>query len=112
MKKDLPEMYHNNINKNINNNSCIFSSLIDKKVEQKDNLNLKSKTIKKDDWFTIEQKIFNIFNAKDYIYKADVTIVTDEQTIKKRIVGKNANNLITIDNEYIPISIIQDIYKS
>lgn len=112
MKKDLPEMYHNNINKNINNNKCIYSSLIKNTEEENTKKNSNKEINKKNDWFTIEQKIFNIFNSKDYIYKADVTIVTDTQTIKKRIVGKNANNLITIDNEYIPISIIKDIYKS
>lgn len=110
MGKELPEMYHNDFHKDINNNRCVFNSMIDKK---------EIRTYKKDifsngknDRFTIEQKIFNIFNSKDYIYKADVTIVTDEQVLKKRIIGKNNTNLITIDNEYIPISIIRDIYKS
>ena len=113
MRKELPKMYHNEIKKEINNNRCIFSTMIDKKEEitsKKEINNIETKKI--NDRFTIEQKIFNIFNSKDYIYKADVTIVTNEQTINKRIVGKNANNLITIDNEYIPISIIRDIYKS
>lgn len=110
MGKELPKMYHCEFNKDINNNKCVFSSLIDKNeirnTKKEDDINVKK------DWFTIEQKIFNIFNSKDYIYKADVTIVTDEQVLKKRIIGKNASNLITIDNEYIPISIINDIYKS
>ena len=29
---------------------------------------------------------------------------------KKRIVGKTKTNLITMNNEYIPINIIRDIY--
>lgn len=107
MSKDLPKMYQNSFNKEINNNRCVFSSLVDKKKERN-----KEQIINNNyDRFTIEQKIFNIFNSKDYIYKADVTIVTDNQVLQKRIVGKNSNNLITIDNEYIPISIIRDIYK-
>ena len=105
--KDLPKMYHNDFNKSINNNRSVFSSLTDKPILKEENI-----SVDKKDRFTIEQKIFNIFNSKDYIYKADVTIITDNQTLKKRIIGKNANNLITIDNEYIPISIINDIYKS
>ena len=109
MSKQLPEMYRNEVNKKINNNKYVFSSLI----KEKENKNIQEDIINiKNDRFTIEQKIFNIFNSKDYIYKADVTIVTDTQTIKKRIIGKNNNNLITIDNEYIPISIIRDIYKN
>ena len=107
MSKDLPKMYHNNFDKEINNNKCVFSSLVNKKEERKQEEFVNNNY----DRFTIEQKIFNIFNSKDYIYKADVTIVTDTQTFQKRIVGKNSNNLITIDNEYIPISIIRDIYK-
>lgn len=110
MNKELPKMYHSNFDKEIKNNETFFSTLNnnDLRINKKEDSN---KDIKFDR-FSIEQKIFNIFNAKDYIYKADVTIVTDTQTIKKRIVGKNGNNLITMDNEYIPISIIRDIYKS
>lgn len=110
MNKELPKMYQNNFDKEINNNRCVFNSMIDKKEDRKnykENIN----NIKFDR-FTIEQKIFNIFNSKDYIYKADVTIVTDNQVLNKRIVGKNSNSLITMDNEYIPISIIRDIYRS
>lgn len=110
MKKDLPKMFHNEFVKEINNNKCVFSSLV---KEDKNNFDIDDRVSNvKNDWFTIEQKIFNIFNSKDYIYKADVTIVTDSQVLKKRIVGKNNSNLITMDNEYIPISIIRDIYKS
>ena len=110
MEKDLPKMYHNEFNKDFNNNRYVFSSMIDKKERNNNDIELNDNKI--NDRFTIEQKIFNIFNSKDYIYKADVTIVTDEQILKKRIIGKNSSNLITIDNEYIPISIIRDIYKS
>lgn len=60
---------------------------------------------------SVDKKIDNIFNAPDYVYKADVTIVTDTEKIRKRIVARNNNNVITIDNEYIPIAIIRDIYK-
>ena len=106
MSKDLPKMYAVNFNKEIKNNEEVFSTL---------DRNPKKEIIRnnpKNDRFTIEQKIFNIFNTKDYIYKADVTILTDNEVLKKRIVGKNNNNLITMDNEYIPIDKIRDIYKS
>ena len=59
---------------------------------------------------TVEQKIVNIFNSPNYIYKIDVVIVTDNNKVIKRIIGKNKNNLITMDNEYIPINKIRDIY--
>lgn len=106
MSKDLPKMYAVNFNKEIKNNEEVFSTL---------DRSPKKEIIRnnpKNDRFAIEQKIFNIFNAKDYIYKADVTILTDNEVLKKRIIGKNNNNLITMDNEYIPIDKIRDIYKS
>ena len=34
----------------------------------------------------------------------------DNGTFNKRIVGKTKTNLITMDNEYIPINMIRDIY--
>ncbi len=100
--KELPKMYHNKINKTVNSIQKVYSS-IDQKEETRE---LKYSNI------PIDRKIENIFNAPDYVYKADVTIVTDNDILKKRIVARNKNNIITINNEFIPISIIRDIYKS
>lgn len=104
----LPEMYHNTINKNINNNEKYYTTINKKKD---DNIIVNNRDIKKDN-YTVEQKIYNIFNSPNYIYKIDVTIITDNSTLNKRIVGKNKNNLITMDGEYIPINTIRDIYIS
>ena len=54
----------------------------------------------------------SVYRFKYGNQKADVTILTDNEVLKKRIVGKNNNNLITMDNEYIPVDKIRDIYKS
>jgi len=102
--KELPKMYQNKINKKISSSRKVYST-IDNKLSNDTTNNIKYSTI------SIDKKIDNIFNSYDYVYKADVTIVTDKETIKKRIVARNNNNIITIDNEYIPISIIRDIYK-
>ena len=59
--------------------------------------------------YTVEQKIYNIFKSPTYIYKADVVILTNSGKLEKRIIGKNKDNLITIDNEYIPINTINRI---
>lgn len=107
--KELPKMYQNKINKNITNRQEVFST-ISKNIEERNGIKKEVRKIK--DTFSIEQKIYNIFNSRDYIYKADVTIITDNGIFDKRIVGKNRNNLITMDNEYIPISSIRDIYKN
>lgn len=103
---ELPKMYHNKIDKNITNNERVFSTL------NNDNIinNTNNSFINNRNNLTVEQKIVNIFNSPNYIYKIDVVIVTDKYKEVKRIIGKNNNNLITMDNEYIPINTIRDIY--
>lgn len=105
--KDLPKMYRNKIDKDIKNNENFFSTMYDKKIEKENNKNI---FINNKNNYTVEQKIYNIFNSPNYIYKIDVTVVTDSGIQNKRIVGKTKTNLITMDNEYIPISTIRDIY--
>lgn len=102
--KELPKMYQNKVNKNINSIQKVYSTYGDHR-DAKMNDDVKYSSV------SIDKKIDNIFNSYDYVYKADVTIVTDKETIKKRVVARNKNNIITIDNEYIPISVIRDIYK-
>ena len=106
--KELPKMYQNKINKKINSSRKVYST-IDDRNDTRNNIGRMVET--KYSSISIDKKIDDIFNAYDYVYKADVTIVTDTETFKKRIVARNKNNIITIDNEYIPISIIRDIYK-
>ena len=109
--KELPKMYRNKIDKEIRNNEKIFSTIYNYEknfIEKEDRSTNPTITSKKT--YTVEQKIANIFNSPNYIYKIDVVIVTDSETKAKRIVGKTKTNLITIENEYIPINIIRDIY--
>ena len=103
---ELPRMYHNKIDKDLNNNESVFSTL-DSNIKP---TNISSNFINNRNNLTVEQKIVNIFNSPNYIYKIDVVIVTDNNKVIKRIIGKNKNNLITMDNEYIPINTIRDIY--
>ena len=103
---ELPRMYHNKIDKDLNNNERVFSTL-DSNIKP---TKISSNFINNRNNLTVEQKIVNIFNSPNYIYKIDVVIVTDNNKVIKRIIGKNKNNLITMDNEYIPINTIRDIY--
>lgn len=105
--KELPKMYRNKIDKDIKNNERVFSTMYENKNDIVNNQNI---FINNRNNYTVEQKIYNIFNSPNYIYKIDVTIVTDQGTFNKRIVGKTKSNLITMDNEYIPINTIRDIY--
>lgn len=108
MNNKKPAIYHNVINKNINNCSTMFSTL------NKENIVVKEQNSKLNNMynsFEVRQKIYNIFKSPSFIYKADVNIVTDTETIKKRIIGKVNDDLITMDNEKIPINTIRDIYR-
>lgn len=108
--KELPKMYRNKIEKEISNNEKMFSTMYNNKIAvEKEDRSTITKTRK---IYTVEQKIADIFNSPNYIYKIDVVIVTDRETQTKRIVGKTKTNLITMDNEYIPINTIRDIYIS
>ena len=101
MEKKLPKVFANQINKNFNNNESVY---VEKKEKVEEKKSLKPVTGK-----TINQKIQTIFNSRNYIYKADVEI--EEKSGKRviKVIGKNGNYLITIDNERIPIDSILDI---
>lgn len=102
MNNKLNKIYQNNSIGNLKNSKIVYSSM-------NKNEPIISKSF--DNNLTIKQKINNIFNSNNYIYKADVTITTINKTMKKRIVGRNNDYLFTIDNEYIKISDIIDIYQ-
>ncbi|MDY5996358.1 MAG: hypothetical protein SPJ07_03245 [Bacilli bacterium] len=111
--KELPKMYHNTIDKDINNNEKMYSTMYNSTMYNNDRkISNNNIFINNKNNYTVEQKIYNIFNSPNYIYKIDVTIVTDKGKTNKRIVGKTKTNLITMDNEYIPINTIRDIYIS
>ena len=58
----------------------------------------------------VSSKIKDIFNSPSYVYKADVIIeMNDGQSLKKTIIGRTNNSLITIDDELIDVSKISKI---
>ena len=96
---DKPKMYRGNIRSNINNNKTVYASYMDKfEVKTYDNSE-------------VRKKINDIFSSNTFIYRTKVNIVIDGNTINKKVIGVYNNNLVTIDNEHIPIDKIQDIYK-
>lgn len=98
MEKKLPRVFANKIDKKINNNKSYYVAKDEKeKPKKKDNIN-------------VDVKINKIFNSTRYVYKANVVIELNNKTVTKKVIGKNDDSLITIDNELIPISDIKDIY--
>lgn len=93
---DKPKVFRNTINKSIKNNENIFYSKNEVKNEIKESKN-------------IIQKINEIFASPNYIYKANVKIKTNDDIITTRIIGRNKDYIITMDNKLIPIKNIIDI---
>ena len=96
---DKPKMYRLETGKEFHNNRSIYASYNDKKE------------IKVYDNSEIRKKIDDIFNSSTFIYRTKVNIVMDNEVLTKKVIGVYNNNLVTIDNEHIPINLIKNIYK-
>ena len=96
---EKPKMYQNRVNKEFHNNKEVFMS------SDRNNTNYV--------WSSndIRKKINDLVNSSSFIYRTKVNIVLGNEIIVRKIVGVYNNNLITIDNEHIPIDSITDIYK-
>ena len=100
MEKKLPKVFANNAKKEFNNNEKVFYS--------KDG-ETREVSPKKHNDKNIYQKLNEIFSSERYVYKADVEIKTRSGNKKTKLIGQNNTHVITIDNELIPITDIDDI---
>lgn len=102
MKKILPNLYKGKIFENKNQNKTVIEKVKEnvKNVVEEENV----------DSTSINRKIKDIFSSPSYVYKADVSIVlNDGSSIKKTIIGRTNNSLITIDDELINVNDISQI---
>ena len=97
--EDLPKIYQMKKDKHFNNNKEGYMS------NMRDDHNEVLSII------DIRKKINNILSSNNFIYRTKANIVIGNKTIEQQIIGIYNNNLVTIDNEQIPISSINDIYK-
>jgi len=104
MEKKLPKVFANSIDKKLSNNETVYYE----KKEVKEEVVQPKKTLLNES-FNLNQKINKIFGSSRYVYKADVDITLKDGKISKKIIGRNKNELITMDNELIKISDIIDI---
>lgn len=100
MEKKLPKVFANKIDKNLSNNERVY---YEKETPKELNVNEKPSSL------NINQKINKIFGSSRYVYKALVDITTKDGKFTKKIIGRNKNQLITMDNELIDIRDIIDI---
>lgn len=98
---EKPKLYRCEQKKEFNNNRSIYTS-----YSSSNNNGFKLHDIN-----DIRNKITSLFDSPNFIYRTKVNIVIDNQIISKKIIGLYNDNLVTIDNEQIPINLIQDIYK-
>lgn len=100
--KDLPKIYSEGDIQAPNKTVAYTRS------EEKEEVQKEEKKVRLEK--SVEQKIRDILNSVNYVYKMDVVVVTEEGKQIKQLVGKNKNNIITMENEQIPIEKIKDIY--
>ena len=93
--KELPKVYANKIEKNIDNNKEMYDSRIEDNCRGIDVL----------------KKIDRIFHSKDFVYKKRVIITLKEQELEAILIGRNESSIFTLDNKVIRISDVLDIKK-
>lgn len=104
MKNKLPGIYKG-IVKNVNRNQK--QTILSKNVE-----NTKEDMVSNNEVYdkNINRKIKDIFSSPNYVYKANVSITTENgENLKKTIIGRTNNSLITIDDELIDVRNISQI---
>ncbi len=97
---ELPKVFVNKLEKDVGNNKTYS---YDKSEDINTSQDRKSE-------ITIYQKIKDIFNSPKYVYKADVVVEYDGMKHDKELIGYNRDYIITLNDEKIPISKIDDIY--
>ena len=104
MEKKLPKVFAKKIDKKLNNNETVYYDKNDVRSEKKDERKNVTESL-----LSVNQKINQIFSSARYVYKADVVITTKNGKMNKKIIGRNRNELITMDNEVINVNDILDI---
>jgi len=89
--KELPKIYKAGQNKSFNNNESFFYGEYRNKQKK----------------VTIDE----LFKPNE-IYRTNVKLILKDRSIERIIIGRTQNNLITLNNEIIPISEIIEIEKN
>lgn len=101
--KKLPEIFVNNINKNISHNDEVYYSYKDDKIEEIHNA-------KKVDFNEMQNRINILFKSNDFVYKKKFHIITNKMEGDFEIISKSYDYLLTIDGNKIMIKDILEIY--
>ena len=94
--KKLPELYKNLNTKLIDNNKKVYYMKEDRSVNTT----------------SVENELNSIFNSLGYSYNIPVELVTKTSTYHTSLVAKTKENVLTIDNQTIPIRDIVRITRT
>lgn len=115
MEEKLPKVFANKI-ENVQNNKKYYYSERDNDRNNIRNDNL-DKAINKSNLNNIvystdiNKKIIELFKSPTNVYKVKANIKINGKTITKYLIGRTNTTLITLDNEIINITDIEDINK-
>lgn len=104
MKKELPSIYKNAVDKKVTRNLEEYH-ISNKSLEE---------TFKKNNSYsrselTVDEKLKHLFQSKRYVFNIPVEIITNHKTYDTKIAGKVKNSIVTIDGDTIPIIEIEDL---
>lgn len=106
MEKKLPGVFVNKIGKKANNKSVYYGGK--ENPPEMENV-VEPANLRNTEKLNIRQKLNRVFQSVNYIYKIDVELILKDKKITKRIIGYNDTNIITFDNELIPIGDVIDV---
>ena len=101
MKKELPKIYVNNIDKINNNEEVFYSYKNNNEIEVIEDTS---------SIYEMQNKIDELFRSNDFIYKKRFHIKTKYGEGDYDIISKSYDYLLTIDGEKIYIDNILEIY--
>lgn len=115
MKDNLPKVFKNILEKQIENNEKVHMTKAEinnrekitatEEINQRISQNNKQKVLN-----IVEKKLSKLINdKKHYTYRIPVEIELQDKTITTKIIGKTKNTILTIDNEKIEIEKIKNI---
>ena len=97
MEKELTNVFKGKAPNNLNQTKTIINK--EEKIEDK-----------KAEIKSVNKQIKDIFDSDKFLYKAETLItLTSGDKIKKTIIGKTNNSLITLDDDLIDVSNISQI---
>lgn len=97
MNKKLPNVFANPIKSKISNVQEMYYGSLNDPIDQ--------------EVVDVDKVIDSIFSSRNFVYKSEVEIETNEGIVSTTIVGKTRNSLLTMDGKVIPISSIRRITK-